>query len=389
MVPKVAHVTSIDQDLSSKLLDQMVNIRQAGFDVVGISAAGSDVPQLEAAGIRHLALPMRRTISPLLGLRSLWALYRVFRCERFTIVHTHSLKSAFPAQLAARTARVPIVMRTVHGFRFHENLHPAACRVYIILEKIAARWSDSILSQNKADVTHALDLRICQAGKIKYLGNGIDLKRFDRSRLEEKGLVQKRHEIGLSAGTPVIGFVGRLAGKSKGFLDFLAAGKLVARHYPRVRFLIVGSPDRDRPDAVRPQVAKEYGIWDLCLFMGWRPYSELPTLYGLMDVLVLPSPREGFPRVLMEGAAMQVPCVATDVKGNREAVEHGRNGLLVPYGNPQALADAICELLADPERRRRMGEEGRRIAVERFDEQVVFARIKAEYARLLAEKGWS
>ena len=87
---------------------------------------------------------------------------------------------------------------------------------------------------------------------------------------------------------------------------------------------------------------------------------------------------------------MQVPIVATDVKGNRAAVEHGRNGLLVPFGNPQALAGAICELLSDSEKRKRMGESGRNIAVERFDEQLVFSRVKAEYKRLLTEKGlWS
>jgi len=106
-----------------------------------------------------------------------------------------------------------------------------------------------------------------------------------------------------------------------------------------------------------------------------------------MDVFVLPSHREGFPCAPMEASAMKVPCVVTDIRGCRETVEHGRNGLLVPLGDVQALADAIIELLTDREKARRMREEARRMALERFDEQVVFEKVKAEYARLLREKG--
>jgi glycosyltransferase involved in cell wall biosynthesis len=89
----------------------------------------------------------------------------------------------------------------------------------------------------------------------------------------------------------------------------------------------------------------------------------------------------------MEASAMGVPCIVTDVRGCREAVEHGRNGLLVPLGDVPALASAITELLTDRDRARRMGEEGRRMALESFDERVVFEKVKAEYARLLREKG--
>jgi glycosyltransferase involved in cell wall biosynthesis len=106
-----------------------------------------------------------------------------------------------------------------------------------------------------------------------------------------------------------------------------------------------------------------------------------------MDVFVLPSHREGFPRAPMEASAMKVPCVVTDIRGCRETVQHGRNGLLVPLGDVQALADAIIELLTDQEKARRMGEEGRRMALEHFDERLVFEKVKAEYARLLQEKG--
>ena len=115
----------------------------------------------------------------------------------------------------------------------------------------------------------------------------------------------------------------------------------------------------------------------------------MPALYALMDVFVLPSHREGFPRSPMEASAMGVPCVVTDIRGCRETVEQGENGLLVPLGDIQALANAIVQILTDRQQARGMGQRGRRLAVERFDEVQVFAKVKAEYKRLLQEKGLS
>jgi len=198
---------------------------------------------------------------------------------------------------------------------------------------------------------------------------------------------EKRREIGLPANSSVVGFVGRLAARRKGVLDLLNAVKIVSEEMPRVRFLIIGEGDHGKPDAVEPRRADELGVAEYCVFLGHRPNEELPLLYSLMDILVLPSLFEGIPRAVMEAAAMRVPAVVTNVKGNREVVEHDRNGLLVPLGDVQALADAIIELLTDREKARRMGQEGRRMALERFDERLVFEKVKAEYVRLLREKG--
>jgi glycosyltransferase involved in cell wall biosynthesis len=154
-----------------------------------------------------------------------------------------------------------------------------------------------------------------------------------------------------------------------------------------VRFLIIGDADIGKADAVGPSAAKDHGVSDQCRFLGLRPNAELPSLYAVMDLLVLPSLFEGMPRVVIEAAAMGIPAVVTNVKGNREVVEHGRNGYLVPFGDVPALADAIIQILKDPEKAECMGEEGYRMARERFDERVVFAKVITEYSRMLAKKG--
>ena len=387
---KVAHITTIDSSLRYLLLNQLRTIQQVGYEVIGISSPGQDVPVIEAAGIHHIPVRMsRKAFRPFQDLKAVWRLYRIIRQERFDIIHTHNPKPGLLGQIAAKMAGVSVIVNTVHGFYFHDHMHPVLRRFYILLERIAALCSDVILSQNREDVDTAIRLKICPPEKIKYLGNGIDLSIFDPDQLSADGIERQREELGISKEAKVIGFVGRLTAKRKGFLDFLRAGQQVVRRCRNVCLLIVGDADYGRPDAVKPSVAKEYDIWNHCRFLGWRPNSELPILYSLMDILVLPSLFEGIPRTLIEASAMRIPCIATNVKGNREVIEHGRNGLLVPLGDVQALADATVGLLANKENSRRMGQEARRMALERFDERPVFEKVKAEYARLIQRKRFS
>ena len=381
---KIAHITAIDMALRYLLLNQLRAMRDAGYQVVGISSPGPERSTLEAAGIRHIAVPISRRLTPLRDIVSLWTLYRVLRAERFTIVHTHTPKPGLLGQLAARLAGVPVIVNTVHGFYFHDGMHPAWRRFYIAVEKVAARNSDMILAINREDVQTAIRERICAPEKIKYIGEGIDVVRFDPDQVNPASVGMRRAELRLPEGAPVVGFVGRQV-REKGLLDLFAAARLVRDQVPQAHFLFVGPVDDAKADAVYPEEAAAFGIADVSRFAGMR--LDLPELYGLMDVCVLPSYREGFGRALIEASAMRKPTVATDIRGCREAVEDRRNGLLVPLSDVAALASAIAELLTDPELAASMGAAGRELALERFDERVVFRRVLAEYTRLLYEKG--
>jgi len=382
---RVAHITTVDMSLRYLLLNQLRTLWQAGYDIAGISAPGPNMTLIEQAGIRHIAVPMTRNFTPLADLVSLWRLYRLMRRERFTIVHTHTPKPGLLGQLAARLARVPVVINTIHGFYFHEGMPSRSRRFYIAMERVAARCSDYILSQNREDIETAIREKICSRSKISYLGNGIDVERFDRGRLDPQLLANKRRELGIPVDAPVVGFVGRLVAE-KGVIELLKAAQSVRRTYPDARFLLVGPIDHEKQDVVTPEIVQEYALSGACIFTGAR--DDMPDLYALMDVFVLPSHREGFPRSPMEASAIGVPCVVTDIRGCRETVDHGRNGLLVPLADVAALTQAIVSLLGDRGRARQMGVEGRRMAIERFDEQLVFNKVKAEYERLLKEKGF-
>ncbi len=381
---KIAHITTIDIAIRVLLLNQLKSLQEVPFEVYGISAPGPNVPAIEAAGIKHIAVPMTRTFNPLADLVALNQLYQVMRREQFTIVHTHTPKPGLLGQLAARMAGVPIIVNTLHGFYFHDHMPALARQFYIALEQLAARQSNSILSQNSEDVQTAIQEHICRPEQIKYLGNGIDVRRFDRRQLDAQKLAHLRRELGLSEEHQVVGFVGRLV-REKGLPELLQAAKLILQRKPMTKFLFVGPPDEEKSDAFRPETTRDYGIAEACIFTGMR--EDMPELYGLMNIFALPSRREGFPRSPMEASAMSVPSVVTDVRGCREAVEHGRNGFLVPLDNVTGLTHAILALLDNQELARRMGEVGRTMAEEKFDEQLVFRTVKAEYARLLKAAG--
>ncbi len=381
---KVAHISTVDMSLRYMLLNQMLSISQAGYEVYGISAPGPEIEAVQQAGISYFPVAMTRSLTPLADLKALWQLYRIIRRERFTIVHTHTPKAGLLGQLAARLAGTPVVINTVHGFYFHDHMPRFWRRFYILLETIAALCSDTIFSQNQEDIQTAIRERICPPGKIKHLGNGFDIQAFERAPVGEERLSGLRQELGIEKGAPVVGFVGRLVAE-KGILEFLQAGRLVLQRFPKARFLIAGPVDRDKADALTPEIARQYGLEAACIFTGRR--EDMPQLYALMNVLVLPSHREGFPRTPMEASLMGVPSVVTDVRGCREAVEHGRNGLVVKLGDIPALAQAILSILENPELAQRLGEAGRRMARERFDERGVFQTVKDEYERQLGAKG--
>ena len=384
MTPKIAHMTTVDMSVRHLLLNQLLALRAAGFDVAAVSSDGPDLTEVRRAGVTHWPVSFTRRMTPLSDLKAVWQIWRLCRRERFTIVHTHQVKAALFGQFAARLAGVPLVVNTVHGFYFHEHTPPMKRRAWILLEKVCATFSDLLLSQNREDIATAVDSGICRAEKIEHLGNGIDISRFDPAAVAPEDLARLRIELGIPERSIVVGFVGRLV-REKGILELYDAIRSLRNTHPRLRLLIIGPVDTDKSDALGTASAGEYGIADITTFTGYR--HDMPELYSLMNLLVLPSHREGLPRAPMEAAAMGVPTVATAIRGCREVVRPGENGYLVPVRDARALGEAIDRVLSDTALAARLGARAKEIAKRDFDEQIVFARVTAAYLRLLEAKG--
>jgi glycosyltransferase involved in cell wall biosynthesis len=193
----------------------------------------------------------------------------------------------------------------------------------------------------------------------------------------------KKRELGIPEDHKVVGMVGRYVWE-KGYREFFEAAQKICHERERVSFVTVGVPLESERDPVDFSVLRELGIEERTFVLKSR--DDMPELYALMDVVALPSYREGFPRSLMEASAMSKPTVASDVSGCRQAVVNGRNGYLIPPKDSRALSEKIELLLGDEELAHRLGAEGRSLAEERFDVSKVIERLRACYDELLARK---
>ncbi|MFL5383158.1 MAG: glycosyltransferase family 4 protein [Longimicrobiaceae bacterium] len=378
--PRLMHVCTSDMSIGVLLLNQLTRYRDAGYEVVAVCSPGPYLARVEAAGIRVVTVPMIRAITPLADLRALAGLARVFRRERPDIVHTHTPKAGLLGQWAARLAGVPVRVHTIHGLYFPGHMTPRTRPLYVAMEKATMAFAHLVLSQNPEDVAVSVRERICRADRIRLLGNGIQLSRFDPAGVPDAQVRALRAEVGLPEGAPVVGIVGRV-NREKGYEEFFAAAALVAREVPEARFVVVGPVEHEKFNALDPvELARRSGLEERVHCLGLR--GDMPAVYRLMDVLAHPSHREGWPRAPMEAAAMGVPAVATNIRGCRQVVVDGTTGVLVPERDAAALAAALVALLRDPARARRMGRAARAHALEAFDEGGVVQRTLQAYRDL-------
>jgi glycosyltransferase involved in cell wall biosynthesis len=376
---KVTHIATSDMAIRYLLLDQLLYLKGAGHDVSAICSDGPWVDAVRAAGIVVHTVPFTRRISPLRDIRAagilIWQLLR----HRPDLVHTHTPKASLIGQWVALLMRIRFRVHTIHGLYFPAGTRPGRRGLYAWLERLQMAPAQLVLSQNPEDLETCRRERLCAPAKMRLLGNGIDVARFDPRNADPSRTAGLRTQLGIPADHQVVGTVARLV-KEKGYLELFAAIPSVLERHPNTTFMVIGGIEPEKADRIDPADPSIARLGDHLRLLGHR--DNVRELYGLMDILVLPSHREGFPRAPMEASATGVPVVVTDIRGCRETVVHGETGLLVPLGDVGALAEAIGTLLGDEELRRRMGRAARRLAEARFDQRLVFERVAAAYGEL-------
>ena len=381
---RVAHLTTVDLSLRFLVYPQLLAVRSAGGESIGISAPGPWVSEMEAAGIRHIPLhSSTRGMDLIADAKAAAELWRVLRGEKFDVLHTHNPKPGFYGRLLGRLAGVPVVVNTVHGLYATPDDRLIKRAVVYLLEAVASRFSSAELVQSREDLEFLKRWRISPPHRTRLLGNGVDLSRFDAARFAPKERSAIRSQLGIRAETVVVGMVGRLVAE-KGYPELFEAA---TRLDDRFLILCIGPGDPEKSDGLSREsvaAAERSGI----RFLGMR--TDIDRLYAAMDLFVLPSHREGFPRAAMEAAAMGLPVVATDIRGCRDVVVDGENGLLFPVGDVDALVAALERLGSDRELRVTMGRKAVERAQENFDERKVVETVLETYFECLNRVGiWS
>lgn len=381
---KVCQVASADISLKFLLLGFMKYLQKEGFDVQAASSGGKWVPEIEKHGIPvHTVAITRKLFTPVADILALMNLVLFFHRERFDIVHTHTPKASFLGQIAAFLAGVPIRVTTIHGLYFQRGSSWRKKMIFMPLEVVKARIVHRAFSVNTEDVTYMLEKGIYPPEKIMYMGGGVDLTKLDPARFSSEFIQQKRQSVGLKPGDKVVGIVARLV-KEKGFLPLFEAFLEVKKQVPEATLLVVGPEEPEKEDALDPKEVSRYGIEKSVIFLGER--TDVEELYAVMDVFVLPSFREGLGLSVLEASAMEIPVVASDIRGCREGVEDGVTGFLVPSNNPERLAEALVRVLKNPQEAKSMGKAGRKKVEKEFNEEALFERIEKEYEQLVSER---
>jgi glycosyltransferase involved in cell wall biosynthesis/protein-tyrosine-phosphatase len=298
--------------------------------------------------------------------------------NRIDLVHTHRYKDTVLGFIAAKFARVPYAVRTVHGLREPmRGWDRIKFGVYEALERLTLHlWADLVIAVSKT-MADGLTGAGLPPAVVRHIHNGVDLGALTRTRQRE----DVRRELGIDPSAIVIGTAGRLV-PVKGHASLLRAAALILKKERRAKFLIVGGgPLRGELSAL----AVDQGIDGACLFTGHR--ADAHDLVVAMDIFVLPSLAEGIPMAVLEAMALGRPVVARAVGGVPEIIGHRASGLLVESGTDRALADACLELALDRDLAERLAAEGRRVVEERFTNVRSGEALVRAYARVVLEQG--
>ena len=336
---------------------------------------GSLIEEVRARGVPLTILPdLRREINPWHDLKALWKLTRFIRQHRFTIVHTHSSKAGILGRVAARLARTPIVVHTVHGWSFHDHMPAPKRALFVALERLAAPLSDALVVVTRQDIDKGLDAGIGRPEQYHLIRSAISLDRFDPAQVDRQAV---RAELNIPPDAPVLGNVGRFS-PQKNPLDWVRVAGRVAREIPGCHFLLVG--DGPLRSDVEAALTAE-GIAGQTILTGLR--RDVPQMMAAMDVFLLTSLWEGLPRVIPQAMSMEVPVVANRADGTSEAIAHGETGYLCEPDDLESHATYCLDLLRDPTHRRQMGQRGRAWATREFDVRHMVAQIADLYDSLL------
>ena len=380
---KVFHITTADIALRFLLLNQLLFLKNKGYDISAVCSPGPWVSEIERSGIRVKQISMTRRITPLRDFTALVRLIQYFREQKPDVVHTHTPKAGFLGTLAARLARIPIIIHTNHGFYFHENSSWLHKQIFMWMECIIASNAHLVFSVNKEDIVVAGEKHIAGPNKMKYFGGWVNIDKYNPNRFSKEFVISKKKELGIPDGVPVVGIVARLV-REKGYFDLFEAMRTVVLKFPSALLVSVGFTEPEKKDGFQPEIASKYGIENNTLFLGKR--TDVDEILPVMDVFTLPSWREGIGTSILEASAMELPVVVTNVRGCREAVDDGITGKLVPHKNGDMLGEALISMLEHPKEAKFMGKAGRLKMEKEFDERIVFERLDREYKRLIQTK---
>ena len=374
MKKKCIRISTIPLSLDV-LLQGQLRMLSEHYEVVGVSSPGEELDKVaQREGIRTIAVPMERKISPFKDLVSLFRLIRLFHREKPWMVHSLTPKAGLLAMTAAWICRVPVRIHMFTGLVFPTTTGLKQ-KILMATDSITCACATNVLPEGKGvkkDLEHfritSKPLQIIGNGNI----NGIDLDFFDRTpevlELAEK---YRKEEV------VTFCFVGRIV-RDKGMNELVATFQRLHQAYPNTRLILVG-PFEEKLDPVLPETRQVIEQHAAIEWMGWQ--NDIRPFLAASEVFVFPSYREGFPNVVLQAGAMGLPSIVTDINGSSEIISEGVNGFIIPSQNEEALYKAMEKLL-DTEERRKLAQQARPQIANRYERKALWKELLKFYRSL-------
>ncbi len=357
------------------------------YEIVAVSSPGADLEEVKIREkVRTIAVPMRRHISPLHDLVSLWQLFWLFRREKPDMVHSITPKAGLLSMIAAKLAGVPIRLHTFTGL-----IWPTASglkrKILVAMDKLLCICATHLNPEGQG-VAHDLQTHITHK-PLTVLGHGnvrgIDFDHYSSTPDIERAAQQCRADLGIPADAFVFLFVGRIV-RDKGIVELIEAFKNLTESYAQksptsspISLLLVGDEEEHLdplPPSTQQLIHTLPNVYRLPFQTDVRPF------YATAQALVFPSYREGFPNVVLEAGAFALPSIVTDINGSREIITNGDNGLIIPPQNIEALTQSMQTLLHTPHLKS-MGEAAYHNVQQHFSKALVWQQLKDYYQHLL------
>jgi len=372
---RVLFVATVESHLLNFHIPFMKLLQEKGYEVHVATKVGNRQQEFDEIGvIKHNVDFSRSPYSPKV-FKSLQQMEKLLKEIRFSLVHVHTPVAAFVTRLACQRTNTHPVLYTAHGFHFYKGAPLKNWLLYYNMEKLAAHWTDGLITINEEDYKAAQKFKLRSNGKVFFVpGVGVDIVGLEQ-RIASIDRSEKRKELGISEQSTVLITVAELIPRKNHIQVLKALSKLNKTNF---HYLIVGNGESEQQ---LEKAVNELMLQDKVSFLGFR--RDVPELMASSDIFILTSRHEGLTRAIMEAMAVGLPIIATDVRGNRDLVKSGENGYLVSLDDAEQTAIAIERLINSRNLRCSMGEKSKEL-VKQYDFQNIIPQMEEIYDLFLS-----
>ena len=378
---KLIRITTVPLSLD-KLLEGQLRFMTDYYDVTAIS---SEKEYLEKIGKRENIvthhLEMTRKITPMQDFIAVIKMYRYFKKVKPFIVHTHTPKAGIVGMMAAKLARVPNRLHTVAGLPLLEATGFKR-KILDFVEKLTYSCATRIYPNSKALLQIICNNSYCENSKLKVIANGssngINTSFFNSDLIPQHQKVELKNHLKINENDFVFIFVGRIV-TDKGINELVQAFSKLNQEINSIKLLLVGPFEEDL-NPLKPETLEIIKSHSFIISVGYQ--NDVRPYFSISNALVFPSYREGFPNVVMQAGAMNLPCIVSDINGCNEIIENNENGIIIPVKNSTALFFAMKEIVQNRMYYKCLKSNSRSLIKNRFEQKIVWEALLNEYESL-------